>query len=256
MLLSKLKSVMAVLVVAAMIGLIGFGIARGQQTGDAAAPAKQQSESKAQKDAVVKEKAEDAIAWGKEVDGLQAGLAADATTCRQGEKLKLTFKLRNVGKAEITADCGVLREWVPQITTDMGGRVSVYTPPPFFGYTVPIKRTLKPGETITLYNPEVAVESEDRAKQLGEMLVYTPTICVAPGKYKIAYGGMIQSHPKLATGTVEFEVKDQVAWGKEVDGVQIGVQLGEQRVYAVGETVTLVVRLRNNGKKDYAAHFR
>jgi|GEM_PF-1875446 len=39
------------------------------------------------------------------------------------------------------------------------------------------------------------------------------------------------------------------AWGKEVDGVQIGIRLGENRVYQVGETVTLVLRLRNNGKE-------
>ncbi|MDB5307179.1 MAG: hypothetical protein JWO38_1381 [Gemmataceae bacterium] len=40
------------------------------------------------------------------------------------------------------------------------------------------------------------------------------------------------------------------AWGKEVDGVQIGIQLGEQRVYTVGETATLIVRIRNNGKQE------
>ena len=72
----------------------------------------------------------------------------------------------------------------------------------------PIKWALKPGETITLHNPEVAVESEDRAKLLEEMLVIgTPTICVAPGKYKIEFGGVIQSHPKLATPTRELEIK-------------------------------------------------
>ena len=38
--------------------------------------------------------------WGKEVDGLQMGLA-DVRTVRQGEKVKLAVKLRNVGKAEI-----------------------------------------------------------------------------------------------------------------------------------------------------------
>jgi hypothetical protein len=40
------------------------------------------------------------------------------------------------------------------------------------------------------------------------------------------------------------------AWGKEVDGVQIGIQLGENRVYRVGESATLIVRIRNNGKKE------
>lgn len=51
------------------------------------------------------------------------------------------------------------------------------------------------------------MESEDRAKLLGEWRVGTPTICAAPGKYKIAYGGMIKNHPKLATGTLELEIK-------------------------------------------------
>jgi hypothetical protein len=68
--------------------------------------------------------------------------------------------VRNVGKAEVTVTYGILRECAPQVSTDAGGRVSVFMPPSFRGYAVPTKRTLKPGETITLYNPEVAVESE------------------------------------------------------------------------------------------------
>ena len=44
------------------------------------------------------------------------------------------------------------------------------------------------------------------------------------------------------------EKEKVTAWGKEVNGVQIGIQLGENRVYKVGETVTLILRLRNNGK--------
>jgi hypothetical protein len=191
------------------IGAIGIGLARGQTKGDVP----QESEPKAQKveDAVVNEKAEkkEAVAWGQEVDGLQAGLAADPITCRQGEMFKRTVKLRNVGKAEVTVTSGVLEEeCAPQVTTDTGGRVGVYMPPPFGGLAVPIKRALKPGETITLYNPEVMVESEDRAKVLGEMLVNIPTICAAPGKYKIAFDGMIPSYPKLTTGAVELEVKE------------------------------------------------
>ena len=41
----------------------------------------------------------------------------------------------------------------------------------------------------------------------GLIRVETPTICVAPGKYKIEFGGMIQSHPKLAAPTLELEIK-------------------------------------------------
>ncbi len=116
-------------------------------------------------------------------------------------------------------------------------------PPPFDNYAAPMKRALKPGETITLYNPDLAVESEARARLDGEMRVDTPTICVEPGKYKIAYGGMIQSHPKLATGTVEFEVKDQVAWGKEAGGLQAGI-VGPSTV-RIGEEARFAVKLRN-----------
>ncbi|HEV3440388.1 MAG TPA: sigma-70 family RNA polymerase sigma factor [Gemmata sp.] len=60
--------------------------------------------------------------------------------------------------------------------------------------------------------------------------------------------------PPAAEGGVKTPQKQEkepfTAWGKEVDGVQIGIQLGEQRVYTVGETVTLIVRIRNNGKKE------
>src|SRR5215831_5491515 len=140
-------------------------------------------------------------------------LTKDSHTVRQGKMAQFAVKLRNVSKAEVSVTYGMLRDCAPQITTDTGGRVSVYMPPPSSVLhsppPLPIKRALKPGETITLYNPAVAVEPEDRReKVLGEMWLGTPTICVAPGKYRIAFDGMIQSHPKLTTGTVEFEVKE------------------------------------------------
>jgi RNA polymerase sigma factor (sigma-70 family) len=282
MLLTKLKAAVAVVLVLGVlaIGAIGIGIAKGQQKepdkkqasettikkGDIPQKAEpvQPSEKKVED---VKEKPEtkDTIAWGKEVDGLQIGLVADASTYRQGETAKFAVKLRNVGKAEATITYSVLKESPPQVTTADGGKVSVYMPAPFDNFAPPIKRTIKPGETIPLYNAEVAVESEALARLKGIMRVTTPTICVEPGKLKIAYSGMIKSHPKLATGTVEFEVKaakvSATSWGKEVDGVQVGIKLGEDRVYKVGETLTLIVRLRNNGKKDvpfryYAEYFQ
>src|SRR5262245_15174955 len=263
MLLNKLKPALAVLVVVAMVGLIGYGMARGQQRGDAVQ--KPASEPKAQKDAGAKEKAEkdDATAWGKEVDGVQAGLLAEAATCRVGEKLKFTVKLRNLGKAEVSIAYFNPRYYGPQVTTDTGGRIRVYMSPPswaLYGYyplLPPTKRALKPGETITLYNFEVAVEPEDRrAKVQGETWFVSPTICVAPGKYKIEFGPMIQSHPKVVTGTVEFEVKeppaapvkDNVAWGKEIDGLQLGI-VGPGSV-RIGENAAFTVKLRNVGKAE------
>src|SRR4029077_9912445 len=84
---------------------------------------------------------------------------------------------------------------------------------------------------------------------------------------------------KLATGKLELEIKEEVkrpqnpdqkqekeaftAWGKElsgrglhmgkeVDGLQagLGFRPGEKRAYSHGETVKLVVRVRNVGKKE------
>ena len=149
---------------------------------------------------------------------------------------------------------------MPQITYSKGGEVNVQMPPINLFIVIPTEEVIGPGKTVTLYRPEFAVEARDPGPVTGPVpLVSTPpTIRVQPGKYKIGYSGMIHSHPKLATGTVEFEVKEPVkpveaftAWGKEVDGVrQAGIQVGEDRVYKVGETVTLIVRLRNNGKQD------
>ncbi len=67
---------------------------------------------------------------------------------------------------------------------------------------------------------------------------------------------------KLATGKLELEVKEPeklppekepfTAWGKEVGGLQagLGFKAGAKRAYTHGETVTLVVRVRNVGQND------
>jgi hypothetical protein len=190
----------------------------------------------------------DDVAWGDEVDGLQAGLSASARTCCHGETVKLAVKLRNVGKADVKFTHGLLREYAPEVTAPGGAPASVFMPLRL-GIKVGLEeRVLKPGETITLYHPEVAVESEDRARLLGEIRAGATQIVGAPGKYRIAYGRLIQSHPTLATGDVELEVKDPIVWGKEVDGLQAGV-VGPGSV-RIGETARFAVRLRNVGKAD------
>jgi hypothetical protein len=97
---------------------------------------------------------------------------------------------------------------------------------------------------------------------LGELRVDTPTMYLPPGKYRVAFGGMLRSHPTLATGTAEVEVRDPAtpadaredftAWGNEVGGLQAGVGLrpGENRNSHHGETVTLVLGIRNVGKEE------
>jgi hypothetical protein len=127
-------------------------------------------------------------------------------------------------------------------------------------YAAAIERILKPGEIIALYDPEVAVQPED-PKMDGEVRVETPTIFAKPVKYKVAYGGILTSHPKLTTDTVAVEVKaakeSVTAWGKEVGGLQAGLGFhpDHKRAYSHGETVKLVVRVRNVGKEEVRFHY-
>jgi RNA polymerase sigma factor (sigma-70 family) len=103
-------------------------------------------------------------AWGKEVDGLQMGLALlpkDTHTVRQGEKAKFAVKLRNVGKADIKVTYVRLRDRPPTVTDAGGGRVTVAMPPSPRNYAVVIERLLKPDEIIILYGPEIAIAPED-----------------------------------------------------------------------------------------------
>ena len=116
----------------------------------------------------MKEKAEkkDAIAWGKEVDGLQAGLPRKQHL-PAGRKAQVYRQAAERGQGRGFGHVRRRSGNRAQVTTDTGGQISVYMPPPFDDLALPTKRVLKPGETITLYNPEVAVESEDREAERG-----------------------------------------------------------------------------------------
>jgi hypothetical protein len=60
--------------------------------------------------------------------------------------------------------------------------------------------------------------------------------------------------PPIAEKPVKQEKEKEgfTAWGKEAGGMQagLGFRPGEHRAYTTGETVTLVVRVRNVGKKE------
>jgi RNA polymerase sigma factor (sigma-70 family) len=198
-------------VVLLALGCAGFGmyLQAGPEQTSAPTSAPVLVERENREEQPVKPVAADEVVWGKEVDGLQAGLILkDGRTYVPGETINLVVKLRNVTKAEITITHSLLRESPPRITDAKGAGVSV-TMPPYLGiYVLPTERVLKPGATITLYAPNVAVAALPLGQIGPEPLVSTPTIRVRPGKYKIAFGGMVHSHPKLVTGDVEFEVKD------------------------------------------------
>jgi RNA polymerase sigma factor (sigma-70 family) len=255
MLMSKLKAAVAVVLV---LGLMAIGAAvLTSRTASAQGDKPPIAEEQVKGQLKVEEREDAAIAWGKEVDGLQAGLyLAGARTYGWGEKVKLEVKLRNVGKTPVTIKYGILEEYAPRITDSKGRQLDVTMPPIPLYLVIPTEQVIKPGEIIHLYNPEVTLVSEAQQRMRGLMQVDTPMISIAPGKYKIAYGGMLQSHPKLKTGTVGFEVKepakpvakDDVAWGKEAGGLQAGI-VGPGSV-RIGEKARFAVKLRNVGKAD------
>ncbi len=184
----------------------GFGMVL-QAGPDKAAPKETPALSGSTEAPVNPPKADDVV-WGKEVGGLQAGLVATTPTCRVGESIKLKVKLRNVGKADVKFTYVLLREHPPTVTDAAGVRMTVAMPPSPRYYVPVTERVIKPGETIDLYAPILEVQSADLPTLDGLLLVDTPTVYAPPGKYKVSFGGMLTSHPKLTTGTVKIEVKD------------------------------------------------
>ena len=113
---------------------------------------------------------------------------------------------------------------------------------------------------------------------MGDVTEVSPEALHGKGKFQIQYEQVFGSSSierlepdptlsKLATGKLELEVKDAeekkpvepaekkeafTAWGKEIGGLQagLGFSAGQKRAYSHGETVTLVVRVRNVGKEE------
>jgi hypothetical protein len=173
---------------------------------------------------------------------------------RIGEKARLAVRLRNVGKAEVTVSAWPLWYHSPRVFDADGKMVRATRPPEPSFEIIPTKHTLKPGQTVDLDRTDVAVEADDGKPAGG--VVERFMIRVRPGTYRARFAGFLQDHPTLSTGTTEFEVKEAAAdneavpaWGKEVGGLQAGLSVGDERTYRHGETVTLVVRIRNVGKE-------
>ena len=251
---------MKVVVAVLLLGCAGFGmVLAGQKPATMDAPARPGS-TEAPKDPP---KSDDVV-WGKEVDGLQAGLVTDVRTYLPGETIKLQVKLRNVGKADITFTYGRLHDTPPKISDAGGADVSVGLPPLKFSKVRKVEKAIKPGETITLYKPEVALIENLVGQDAPVQLLSIPTVQAKPGKYTIAFGGMLEGRATLSTGAVQFEVKDtkpaaEIAWGDEVNGLQAGIGFTSdvRKIYRVGEKIAFLVKLRNPGREavNYNAHF-
>jgi RNA polymerase sigma factor (sigma-70 family) len=216
MLFTKLKTVLAVVLIlgftAAGATVLTSRTAAGQDDKrpvaekSVATPAKQELEKK-----------EEEFAWGKEVKGLQLGLAlvpSDKIAYRVGEQIQFEVRVRNVNEAPITISYG-RPESEPNITDAKGEKVHVAMSDVIDIIVTPTEKVLKPGETLALYQRKIAVEKVPEGEADPNAEVGIPTIRVPPGKYKIAFDEFVQSDLILSTGSVEFEVTDKNSKAKD-----------------------------------------
>jgi hypothetical protein len=190
------------------------------------------------------------VAWGKEAGGLQAGIVGPGPV-RIGEKARFVVKLRNVSKETIQVSAWPLWTCYPGVVDARGKRVPTTTAPAVDFEIIPQALTLKPGETVDVGRSDLLVAEPDQKVTVPDGVVDMCAIHVTPGKYTAGCVGFLKENHTLATATVEFEVKPatDTAWGKEAGGLQAGLTVAEKRPYHTGETVTLVVRVRNISKE-------
>ena len=278
MLLKKIMATTMVVLALSVATITGGSLAIGQTEGTgkpvAVKDVKQPAAEKPVEPAPKQEK-EPFTAWGKEVGGLQAGLgfkAGEKRAYTHGETVTLVVRVRNVGKEEVKFQYyhKFLSENSPTVLDETGKRVSLR------GNTlhilkrdVPKEVNLAVGKEIELYERELRLakgnEDADELKTRdifpkGKFLIQHEQVI---GQSAQASDKLDPDLEKLATGKLELEVKEPeklpqdkkeafTAWGKEVGGLQagLGFKAGEKRVYTHGETVTLVVRVRNVGKEE------
>jgi hypothetical protein len=130
------------------------------------------------------------------------------------------------------------------------------------GFVALLEAKLAPGKEIELGEVTLEPRTPTQSAHEGQWNLFTK------GKFSVWYDRLEdaandKSLSKLATGKLELDVKDLpqrqekdkegfTAWGNEVGGLQagLGFRPGEKRAYSHGETVTLVVRVRNVGKEQ------
>jgi RNA polymerase sigma factor (sigma-70 family) len=266
MLMSKLKAAVAVVLV---LGFLATGAtvlscrtasARGDQPPAAEERVKAPEKPEKEKEGFT--------AWGTEVGGVQAGLGyrpGERRAYRHGETVTLVLRVRNVGKeaVEFKHIWAFFVENPPTITDADGKRVQLPRVAAE-GLHRPRNTNVAPGKEVELYEWKFDLQPKAGVDKKSFTIHGT-------GKFSLQCERIVgptscnPDHPnptlsKLATGKLELEVKDAekapekegfTAWGKEAGGLQagLGFRPGERRAFRPGETVMLVVRVRNVGKE-------
>jgi RNA polymerase sigma factor (sigma-70 family) len=278
MMMSKLKAVIAVVLV---LGFIVTGVAILASRSASALCGQPAAEAPAK--APPDEEKEPFTAWGKEVGGLQAGLGfhlGEKRAYSHGETVKLVVRVRNVGREDVKFQYfkEFFHETPPAVTDGKGTAVII---PGYLDTAIvhtPVNVSLAPGKEIELYELNLQLRPARESGNRSASTVY------GTGKIQIQYEQVLGNSSagrikldstlsKLATGKLELEVKADApsekekkappkqepgldkeaftAWGKEVGGLQagLGYHPGHKRAYHHGETVKLVVRVRNVSKE-------
>ena len=286
MLFTKLRAAIAVVLI---LGFVATGAtiltcrtAAGQDDKKPAAEKPVEPAAKQEKEK------ETFTAWGKEVGGLQAGLGfrlGGHRVYHHREGVAVVLRVRNVGKeaVEFNHIWAFFIENPPTITGADGKEI----PLPRYaaeGLQGAHSVTVAPGKEVVLYEWGFDLRPQGDSGNKGWLTIQ------GSGKFSLQCERIVgptsanPNHPnpamsKLATGKLELEIKEEAkgpqnqdqkqeketftAWGKEVggrglhmgkevDGLQagLGFRPGEKRAYSHGETVKLVVRVRNVGKKE------
>jgi hypothetical protein len=206
-------------------------------------------------------------AWGKEVGGLQAGWGfrpGEHRAYRHGETVTLVLRVRATAKLPFSGPHRyVFRfEELPAISDADGKPIPIAS--------IAAERVGEPtveltaGKEIDLYEFKLELRpASERGKKGNRTLYGAGNFQIQSEPVTAEYLGPLlivrKLLSKLATGKLELEVKDVkkqekaafTAWGKEVGGLQagLGFRAGDKRAYRHGETVKLVVRVRNVGEK-------
>jgi RNA polymerase sigma factor (sigma-70 family) len=150
--------------------------------------------------------------WGKEVKGLQAGIAlrGDRKTYRIGEEVFLEVRVRNVSQAPVMISYSSARllHTMPEVKDANGRRVTGVgdnrlVMPPAVRYIIPVvEGVLKPGEEMTFDLVQLKL-----APATAEGLVKTPELRAAPGVYSISYTVPLGTDLLPATGPLKLIVQ-------------------------------------------------
>ena len=202
---------------------------------------------------------EAATAWGKEIGGLQVGLSIrNRRTIHIGGRAEAAVHLRNVGTETITVSAWPF--WVsgPRVVDPRGNPVRTTSPPTPAFEIIPARLTVKPGQAVLVAKNEHLRRrrpGQGRAlpgRRRGSVHHPRPARDV-PSRFPGVRAGTPRPgdrHRGLRGDGRRGGRAHRL--GQGVGGLQagLGYRPGEKRVYRHGETVKLVVRVRNVGKEE------